>query len=196
VDTQQQFFSITHPFTVSVDVLALGSAIPNNVEFEQMMPPSFRLASQISAIETSALRPLKHLGEHASDLSEFLNAQAKKIDLMMSYILTLDDGVTKRLDGTSFGGSHFTYISNETIQPDQLIAAKVFIDEGNCAIFSIARVISCTVNETTGEKLINATFVKISDDAQEQLVRTSLHVQTLQLKERSESRKLNDTDDE
>ena len=192
MDTQQQFFSITHPFKVSVDVLDIGSTIPNNLEFEQMMPASFRLASQMSSIETSALRPLKHLGEHANDLSEFLNVQAKKIDLMMSYILTLDDGDTKRLDGTSFGGSHFTYISNETVQAGQLIAAKVFIDEGNCAIFSIARVISCSASDGNDEKLVNATFVKISEDAQEQLVRTSLHVQTLQLKERSEARKVVD----
>lgn len=194
MDTQQQFFSITHPFKLSVDVLDIGSTIPNDLEFEQMMPPSFRLASQMSAIETSALRPLKHLGEHASDLSEFLNVQAKKIDLMMSYILTLDDGGSKRLAGTSFGGSHFTYIANETIEPGQLIAAKIFIDEGNCAIFSIARVISCSVDDNSNEKLINATFVKISEEAQEQLVRTSLHVQTLQLKERSDARKT--TDDE
>lgn len=194
MDTQQQFFSITHPFKLNVDILDIGSTIPNDLEFEHMMPPSFRLASQMSAIETSALRPLKHLGEHASDLSEFLNVQAKKIDLMMSYILTLDDGGSKRLVGTSFGGSHFTYITNETIEPGQLIAAKIFIDEGNCAIFSIARVISCSVDDNSNEKLINATFVKISEEAQEQLVRTSLHVQTLQLKERSDARKT--TDDE
>lgn len=195
MDTQQQFFSITHPFKVSVNALDTSSndQIPDDQTFESMMPQSFRLAAQMSTLETNALRPLKGLGEHASDLSDFINIQAKKIDLMMSYILTLDEGNRARLDGTSFGGSHLTFLSEEAFKEDQLVTVKVFIDEGNCAIFAIARIIACETN-TNGHFNANAMFVKINEEAQEQLVRTSLHVQTMQLKERSEARRLTDTD--
>jgi len=196
VDTQQQFFSITHPFKVSVNALDdhnnTQMAVPDDEAFEKMMPSSFRLAAQMSHLDTSALRPLKGLGDNASELSDFINIQAKKINLMMSYILTLDEGTRERLVGTSFGGSHLTFLSKESFTTDQLITTKLFIDEGNCAIFAIARVIGCDV-DNDGSFSINAMFVKIGEDAQEQLVRTSLHVQTLQLKERSEARRLTDS---
>lgn len=195
MDTQQQFFSITHPFKVSVNALDTSShdQVPDDQAFENMMPQSFRLAAQMSTLDTNALRPLKGLGEHAGDLSEFINIQAKKIDLMMSYILTLDEGNRARLDGTSFGGSHLTFLSKEAFKEDQLVTVKVFIDEGNCAIFAIARIIASETT-TNGDFNVNAMFVKINEEAQEQLVRTSLHVQTMQLKERSEARRLTDTD--
>lgn len=193
MDTQQQFFSITHPFKVSVSALDANDNgqinVPDNEAFEHMMPQSFRLAAQMSLLDSNAVRPIKGLGDQASELTDFINIQSKKIDLMMSYILTLDEGNDKRLEGTSFGGSHLTFLSVEPFNIDQLVTVKLFIDEGNCSIFAIARIIT---SETADNGLFNtnAMFVKIGEEAQEQLVRTSLHVQTLQLKERSEARRL------
>jgi len=190
VDNQQQFFSISHPFEVSVSALPIHSEIPSDQAFQAGMPPSFKLASQISHLDASALRPLRHLGEHASELGDFLNLQSKKIDLMMSYILTLDEGSKSRNNGMSFGGSHITYQSDQTIALDTLIELKVFIEEGNCAIYAIGQVVDC--QHVKQHYIVNVKYVKISEDDQEQLVRTSLHVQTLQLKQRSEARKLPD----
>jgi len=191
VDNQQQFFSITHPFEVSVEALPKHSEIPTDQAFQLGMPPSFKLASQISHLDASALRPLRNLGEQATELSDFLNLQSKKIDLMMSYILTLDEGTKTRNNGLSFGGSHITYQSNQSIDVDTLIELKIFIEEGNCAIYAIGQVVDCQPSDHN--YIVNVQYVKISEDDQEQLVRTSLHVQTMQLKQRSDARKAPDS---
>jgi len=191
VDNQQQFFSITHPFEVSVEALPKHSEIPTDQAFQLGMPPSFKLASQISHLDASALRPLRNLGEQATELSDFLNLQSKKIDLMMSYILTLDEGTKSRNNGLSFGGSHITYQSNQSIDVDTLIELKIFIEEGNCAIYAIGQVVDCQPSDHN--YIVNVQYVKISEDDQEQLVRTSLHVQTMQLKQRSDARKAPDS---
>lgn len=192
MDTQQQFFSITHSFEVSIKELAQGSSIPSDHAFVANMPASFKLASQISHLDASALRPLRNLGEHATELSEFLNLQSKKIDLMMSYILTLDDSHKARNLGTSFGGSHLTFVNPTAIAIGQLIEIKLFIEEGNCAIYAIGEVEESEPCEQGHS--INVKYVKIDEDDQEQLVRTSLHVQTLQLKQRSDARKTPDSE--
>ena len=115
MDNQQQFFSITHAFELSVKALAPGAPIPSDDEFVANMPPSFRLASQISQLDRHTIKPLRSLGEQASELSDFLALQSKKIDLMMSYILTLDEGSKARNQGTSFGGSNITFINQSSI---------------------------------------------------------------------------------
>lgn len=190
MDNYQQFFSISHQFEVSVKALPKQSGIPSDHEFKINMPPSFKLASQMNHLEASALRPLRGLGENATELSEFLNLQSKKIDLMMSYILTLDEGRQARFCGGSFGGSHLTYLSNEVIEQETLVELKLYIEEGNCAIYAIGQVIDC--QQRNNQYTVNVKYVKIDDEDQEQLVRTSLHVQTLQLKERSEARRTTD----
>lgn len=189
MDNQQQFFSISHRFEVGAKALPQGSTIPNDAEFVANMPTSFKLAAQISQLDRNTIKPLRSLGEHATELSEFLTIQSKKIDLMMSYILTLDEGSQARCQGTSFGGSHITFINDATLINGQLIELKLFIEECNSAIYAIGEVIDCQSEHE--EHIINVKFVKIDEDDQEQLVRNSLHIQTLQLKQRSESRKPN-----
>lgn len=187
MDNQQQFFSITHSFELSVTVLGDSVEIPDDDAFISNMPTSFKLASQISQLDRHTIKPLRSLGEHASELSEFLALQSKKIDLMMSYILTLDEGNKARNRGTSFGGSNITFINQSALETGCILELKLFIEECNSAIYAFGKVIEsqqCDEGFT-----INVEFVKIDEEDQEQLVRNSLHIQTIQLKERSNARK-------
>lgn len=187
MDNQQQFFSISHPFELSVTVLGKSAQVPDDEAFIANMPTSFKLASQISQLDRHTIKPLRSLGEQASELSDFLALQSKKIDLMMSYILTLDEGSKARNRGTSFGGSNITFINDSALENECLLELKLFIEECNSAIYAFGKVIDSSPCEDGFT--INVEFVKIDEEDQEQLVRNSLHIQTIQLKERSNARK-------
>jgi len=190
VSLPQQFFSIKHPFLVNCQILPADATLPNAAEFDAMIPAPFKLASQLNNIEAQALRPLRSLGENAHDLAEFLNLQSKKIDLMMNYILTLGTDNNQRLVGTEFGGSSLVFKNPDAIEIDRLLTLRIFIEDNNCAIFCVAKVNTCT--EVDGQFDVNVEITMIDDEDQEQLVRTSLHVQSSQLKARAEQRKDND----
>jgi len=194
VSQEQQFFSIVHPFLVGVEPLAPGATLPSEAEFEAMIPMPFKLAAHINHLDTQSLRPLRNLGENAHDLAEFLNFQSKKIDLMMSYILTLGAESQQRLPGTSFGGSNVTYQAPQAIALGQLVQLKIFIEENNCATFCIGRIIDCVAGQH--HFIIDIEIMLINAEDQEQLVRTSLHVQSLQLKERAQLRKAHTSDNQ
>jgi len=166
--------------------MAPDAKIPTLAEFSAMVPAPFKLASHLNSIDAQALRPLRSIGENAHDLAEFLNLQSQKIDLVMNYVLTLGTDGQQRLAGTKFGGSNITFLSSELIELDRLVQLRIFIEDNNCAIFCVARVCETVIfgqqHETTVEIMV------IEDDDQEQLVRTSLHVQSNQLKERADQR--------
>lgn len=186
VNNSEKFFSIDHDFQVNAMPMSLGSQLPSQQQFELMIPAPFKLASQISYIDSKTLAPIRQIGGVAVELAEFLNLQAQKIDMMMGYILTVQDDEKFRHQGIKFGGSHLNYISSEQLTVEQLVTLKIFIAENNCAVFCIGRVTAITPYEEDYE--VEVEFAKISDDDQEHLVRTSLQVQTMLLKQRAMNR--------
>ena len=95
-----EFFLIGHALKVNVRTLASDFVLPEPEQLEEHMPYAFRIASEMSAIETQALRPLRNLSSHASDLVNYLTHQSRKIDLMMSYILHQQDDLFEQFADT------------------------------------------------------------------------------------------------
>lgn len=169
--------------------MAPDALLPSQQAFELSIPAPFKLASQISYIDSQTLAPIRQIGGVAVELAEFLNLQAKKIDMMMGYILTVQDDEKFRHRGIKFGGSHLSYLSPQLLELRQLVTLKIFIAENNCAVFCIGRVIA--IEPSDDGYLTDVEYALINDDDQEHLVRTSLQVQTMLLKERSAKRKEN-----
>ena len=191
-EKQQQFnefFLIKHK--LNVNVLAVEKErVPNLGLLEEHMPYAFKIAGELASIEAQALRPLRNLGSHAAELAQFLNAQARKIDLMMSYILHQQDEESLRFESLRFGGGGIEVISNQAMALGQSVELRIFLTEEASAVFCYAEVISCTENENTDEDLsYNVAFIysRIRETDQELLVRASLHLQAQQLRKRSES---------
>lgn len=187
MNNSENFFSIEHPFQVNALPLAIGAALPTQQQFELSIPPPFKLASQLSYIDSQTLAPIRQIGGVAVELAEFLNLQAKKIDMMMGYILTVQDEEKFRHQGIKFGGSQLSYLSTGALALGQLVTLKIFIAENNCAVFCIGRVIAS--DQADDDYLIEVEFAKISEEDREHLVRTSLQVQTIALKQRADNRK-------
>ncbi len=173
-----EFFAIEHKFSVNIKNIDSSKA----ASFEQFIantPLPFKLATDMSAIDQSALRSLQNLGNNASQLVSFLNQQSQKIDLLIGYILSQQDEEQHRYQGIKFGGGGIKFIAPMAFSVGQLLELKIFILESNCAIFCYGEVIA--VDSTNGMSSHKVTFHFIRDEDREILVRTSLHEQSKQL---------------
>lgn len=183
-----EFFTIKHPIKVNMQVLSIGFSLPDVDHLTEHMPYAFRIASEISSIDAVALRPLRSLGDSASDLASFLNHQSRKIDLIMSYVLQQQDDVEHQFEGIEFGGGGVTIVSNSPMELQQNVELKLFINEDASAVFCYGEVIDCQQQEDKYH--VSLIYTRIREQDQEVLVRASLHLQTQQLKKRTQNKEL------
>ena len=173
-----EFFSIEHDFSINIMPISTTEAF----DFEQFItkiPMPFKLATDMSTIDKSALRSLQNLGNSASQLVNFLNQQSQKIDLLIGYILSQQDELQHRYEGLSFGGGGVKFITEEAFMLGQLLELKIFLLDNNCAIYCYGEVIAI---EPTDKKFTHkVTFHFIREEDREILVRASLHEQSKQL---------------
>ncbi|WP_218353564.1 PilZ domain-containing protein [Alteromonas lipotrueiana] len=181
-----EFFIISHKLNVNVKPLDADTPLPAHSQLEEVMPYAFRIASEMSSLDAAAIRPLRNLSDHASTLAEYLTHQSKKIDLMMSFILQQQDDPDYRLSTVKFGGGGVVVNTSEPINIGTHAQIKLFLTEEAAAIFCFGEVIAC--QEDKDGYHIAFIFNRIREQDQELLVRASLHLQTLQLRKRAQSR--------
>ncbi|TWX47857.1 PilZ domain-containing protein [Colwellia hornerae] len=174
-----QFFSINYPFNVNATIIETDTP-PSYQSFMNTMPMPFKMASEIITLDQAALRPLQTLGSVAGQLVDYLHHQAKKIDLLVSYILSEQDNEMQRYQGTDFGGGGVIFTSNNLFNVGQFITLKIFLLDDNCAIYCCGEIISAT---TTSEEVscYKVIYHHIREEDREILVRCSLHQQSKQL---------------
>lgn len=181
-----EYFSIQHNVNINVKPLAEGESVPSEAGLEQAMPYAFRVASEMASIEAQALRPLRHLSDHAESLAEYLNHQARKIDLMMSFILHQQDEPDHRFSTIKLGGGGVIIKSSTAMNIGSQAELKLFLDTEAAAIFCYGEVITC--ENVEDDYHIAFVFNSIREQDQELLVRASLHLQTQQLKKRAQDK--------
>ncbi|MEI6894539.1 MAG: PilZ domain-containing protein [Colwellia sp.] len=173
-----EFFAIEHNFTVNIT--PIGNTEINSFEqFSDSIPMPFKLSTDMSVIDQSALRSLQNLGNSAALLVNFLNQQSQKIDLLIGYILSQQDEVQHRYQGITFGGGGIKFMTNQAFSIGQTIELKVFLLENNCAVFCYGEIIKVeATNDTFTHQVI---FHFIREEDRENLVRASLLEQSKQL---------------
>lgn len=182
-----EFFSIDYRFNINVS--PLGSAqLPSYEEFIEDMPAPFKIASEITTLDQSALRPLQAVAGVASQLMEYLNHQAQKMDLLVGYILSQENVENDRFQATKFGGGGIIFNTNleSTFNIGDFIYLKLFFAEDNSALFCLGEIISCEENDD--HKQHKAVFHHIREKDRELLVRNSLHQQSKQLQALAQQR--------
>lgn len=173
-----EFFAIEHKF--SVNIMPIELTEDNSFEqFTDSIPLPFKLATDLSTIEQSALRSLQNLGNSAAQLVSFLNQQSQKIDLLIGYILSQQDEVQHRYKGLEFGGGGIKLITEKAFNVGQLLEVKIFLLESNCAIYCYGEVVE--VEPSNKQFTHKVTFHYIREEDREVLVRTSLLEQSKQL---------------
>jgi len=177
-----EYFMIKHNIPVNMRLVADDFVLPEIDDLHQHMPYEFQIASELSEIDTKALRPLRRLGEHAIELAEFLNHQSRKIDLMMSLILQQHSNHEETYHSIQFGGGGIVLGSESELSIGGTIELKLFLREEASAIFCFAEVIACKpVDDTYHVSLI---FTRIREEDQDLLVKATLHLQAANLRKR------------
>lgn len=180
-----EFFMIKHNIPVNMRLVADDFVLPEMDNLHQHMPYEFQIASELSSIDSKALRPLRGLGEHAVELAEFLNHQSRKIDLMMSLILQQHSKNEETYHSLQFGGGGIVIDSGSELAVGAIIELKLFLREEASAIFCFAEVIACKL--VYDKYHVSLIFTRIREEDQDLLVKASLHLQAANLRKRKHS---------
>jgi len=179
----EEYFQLTHSIPVNIKVGSSIESLPSQVEFEQNIPLAYKVASEMQGLEQNMLRPLRQLGDVIEPLADYLKAQSRKIDLMMSYVLQSQDEDDIKLQTVTYGGGGFTLLTAEDFSPEHYLKCKLFFNEEAAAIFCYAKIVK--VETTEDGHLYTLVFCRIRDDDREIVVRASLHQQSKQLLEKT-----------
>lgn len=177
-----EFFAIDHEFSVNIQLLDNTEEVSFE-EFMARMPMPFKLATEVSSIDQSALQSFKSISSNSSALVNLFNQQSQKIDLLIGYILSQQDEVQSRFKGINFGGGGIKFVSPEPLDIGQLLELKIFILNNNCALYCYGEVIAIENTDPTAktEHVHKVIFHYIREEDRETLVRASLHEQSKQL---------------
>ena len=172
-----EFFTIAYKYSVNVEKLIQPI---DPISFENSIPLPFKLASDNATIDQKALRSLNHLAGSASQLVNYLQQQANKIDLLVQYILSQHDDTDSRVEGTHIGGGGLSFKSSDQFLLADNLITKIFLPEHNCAVYCHGEVIEKELidDSVCHYKVI---FNNILEDDREILVKTSLHIQSKEL---------------
>ncbi|MBF7072961.1 PilZ domain-containing protein [Glaciecola sp. MH2013] len=176
----ESYFLINHPTKVNIEPVNESEATLSLAEFEASMPYAFRIASELSEIESQALKPLRSLGDSLADLVDYLQLQARKIDLMMSYILLEQDLPEHRKTASKFGGGGVIIESETAVEIGSFAKIKIFLEAEAAAIYCVGEAIDQSKKDDLYQ--VSYVYTLIREQDQELLVRASLHLQTAQLR--------------
>lgn len=166
-----------------------NTAVPKSLaELDADIPPLFKLANEVSSLEQSALGPLRNLGDIAPELTLFLQAQSRKIDLIMSHILASEQAEDNTIYCDSYGGGGIKFTSEHLYTLGQTFRTKLFLQHEASAVYCYSEVVAIEKKENDHYQY-TLLFVSIRDGDQELVVRASLHAQTRQLKKRQQLEK-------
>ncbi|PJG60088.1 PilZ domain-containing protein [Aeromonas cavernicola] len=188
---QEQFFSVTHATPVNVILMPADFQLPSLAELEAELPEPFRISSTITSIDLVTTRLMRNQNESMHDLIEIVNQQSRKIDMIMGYVLSVQDHPEQRFQTLRFGAGQLTYLhphQGHGAAPtvDQFVQLKIFLRDEAAAIYCYGQVTHLTTSEEGQQVALE--YVRIRDDDRELLVRASLHVQSKQLKQRAQDR--------
>ena len=180
-----EFFAVEHDFSINIRPINPHHGISYE-QFIANMPTPFKMASDMSTIDQSALRSIKALSGVASQLVDFLNYQSTKIDLLIGYILSQQDDESCRYQGIEFGGGGLLFIAKQPFELAQLLEMKIFLLTENSGVYCYGEVIE--VEQQADDYYHKVIFHFIREDDREVLVRTSLHQQSKQLQALTQKR--------
>ena len=109
----EQFFQINESNRVNLYAVEPEAVPKTNAELEADIPALFKLANEVNELEQTTLRPLRNLGDVAQELAVFLQAQSRKIDLIMSHILASEQPEDNANYCDSYGGGGVKLTSTE-----------------------------------------------------------------------------------
>lgn len=180
----QQYFKVEHSIVINIQPKA--GQLPTETAFLNSIPEPFLLAGNVGQLNLNALRSLQRLGDLAEELAHYLQQQAKKLDLLLHYVLQQQDQSAYRFTTLSYGGAGLRFVADQPFTPLEVVEVKLFLAENAGAIFCYGQILSCEAQDQG--YAVNVVFKRIRDEDRELLVRASLQQQARQLKLKAEQR--------
>lgn len=188
----EEYFQLPYAIPVNFQIGGDISTLPSFDEFEQSIPIAYKIASEMQGLEQNMLRPLRQLGDVIEPLADYLKAQSRKIDLMMSYVLQGQDDGDLKLSTTSFGGGGFTFESDMVLDIDTWLQCKLFFNDDAAAVFCLAKI--ANIEPVEDKFKYTLIYSRIRDEDQEIIVRASLHQQSKQLLKKTQNKQKKNAD--
>jgi len=186
--TNNQYFLVEHPLNLNVEALHKDQHIPNDIDFEAEIPAPFRMASDLASIESHNLQPLKLNNETTQALWGYLEAQNLKINTLLTYVLSQQDDKKFHFQSHCFSAGMCLFKApQQQFSLQQSVRLKIFIPEESAAIYCYATVTHIEQDENALAS-IELTYQQIREEDRELLIRTTLHIQSKQLKARAQQR--------
>lgn len=181
--TNSQYFLVEHQLSLNVETLGENEKIPNEIEFEAEIPAPFRMASDLAQIESHSLQPLKLNNETTQALWGYLQAQNLKINTLLSYVLSQQDDKQFHFSSTAFSAGVCLFKApKNSFTLNQPVRLKIFIPEESAAVYCYAKVTHIE------DDIVELSYQIIREEDRELLIRTTLHIQSKQLKARAQQR--------
>lgn len=175
-----EYFQLQHAVQAHIDLTSPIPKLPDDIQFEQLIPEPFKIAADVNSLDQSLLRPIRQLGDNMDPLLEYLKGQSRKIDLILNYIMQQHDDDSIKLTTLSYGGSGFVIESEHEIESHSHFPSKLYFSDDATAIFCLTRVIEHQVTDE-GKNQYKMLFSKIREQDREVVVRATLHQQSKQL---------------
>lgn len=181
----EQYFQINESNRVNLYAVEPSGVPKTNAELEADIPALFKLANEVNELEQTSLRPLRNLGDVAQELAAFLQAQSRKIDLIMSHILASEQPDDNANYCDSYGGGGVKLTSADVYELGQTFRTKLFLQHEASAIYCYTELVA--IEKCDDDKYqYTLLFTAIRDADQDLVVRAALHAQTRQLKKRQQ----------
>ena len=185
--SNNQYFLVEHQLSLNVEALKNNEEIPNNIEFEREIPAPFRMASDLASIDSHNLQPLKLNNDTTQALWGYLQAQNLKINTLLTYVLSQQDDKNFHFQSHAFSAGICLFKTNkQAFYIDQKVRLKIFIPEESAAIYCYATV--SAIEEKNEATIVELNYQQIREEDIELLIRTTLHIQSKQLKVRAQNR--------
>ncbi|KPU82321.1 hypothetical protein JI57_04135 [Psychromonas sp. PRT-SC03] len=176
----QQYFLVDYALAINVQALTEDEDIPDAALFEQLIPAPFKMASELANIDSNTLHSLKLNNERTQALWQYIQAQDKKINALLSYVLSQQDDAQYHYKSSAFSAGHCIFhCAKESFSIGQSVVLKIFIPDESAAIFCYANVTEIEAKSVTLE------YLQIREIDRELLIRSTLHIQSKQLKLRA-----------
>ncbi|MFD2179696.1 hypothetical protein [Veronia pacifica] len=183
--SQDEYFSVTVNLRINARLLDIDQNLPEQEEFENEIPSSFRLASQFSKMDSR----LDEQGSVKLDdvTARHIQLQNDKIDLLLGFMLSQQDDPEQRYHTESFGASRLVFKGHEKWQTGHYVRLKIFIDHPPSAVYCYGIVSAC--EEKNGQFEIAIKYTHLLEEDRDVLIRAALHEQQKLLRQRALERK-------
>ncbi|GGA77569.1 hypothetical protein GCM10011369_19320 [Neiella marina] len=179
---RSSYFSVDYQTNINVKALPDSASLPTESDFAKEIPQPFLISSEVSHIEAASLRSLRKIGDANDELADYLANQSRKIDVILSYVLQLQDNEAERYVTNTISASSLSFQASQRFNVGQYVQLKIFLPEEAVAVYAYAQV--SAVTESADEYNIAVDYSLIRDEDQEHLIRATLHIQTKQLQQR------------